>query len=144
MTPRQIDLVQQSFEQVKPIAQAAAELFYARLFQLDPALKPMFRGDIKKQGQMLMSMLGSAVAGLRQLDKLAPVVRTLGARHAGYGVQPEHYDTVGDALLWTLQIGLKDEFTPAVRDAWASAYALLAEVMQEGQREAMAAPILAD
>jgi hemoglobin-like flavoprotein len=139
MTPHQIDLVQRTFAQVKPIAPAAAELFYARLFTLDPSLRPMFRSDMSKQGQMLMSMIGAAVNGLSNLEKLAPVVRQLGARHAGYGVQAEHYDTVGDALLWTLEQGLGDAFTPEVSDAWAAAYGLLAEVMQLGAMEAQAA-----
>lgn len=132
MTPRQIDLVQDSFAQVKPIAEAAADLFYARLFLLDPGLRGMFKGDMKKQGQMLMSMIGAAVNGLRNLEALAPVVRHLGARHVSYGVKAEHYETVGSALLWTLDKGLKEEFTPEVRDAWASAYQLLADVMQLG------------
>jgi hemoglobin-like flavoprotein len=106
MTPQQIDLVQQTFAQVKPIAATAAALFYDRLFAMDPSLRGMFRGgDMAKQGQMLMSMIGAAVAGLRDLDKLAPVVRQLGARHVGYGVKDEHYATVGGALLWTLDSG---------------------------------------
>jgi hemoglobin-like flavoprotein len=144
MTPKQIDLVQDSFALVKPIADAAAELFYARLFLLDPSLKPLFKGDMKAQGKMLMSVLGTAVGGLRNLEVLSPIVRTLGARHVGYGVKPHHYETVGDALLWTLEKGLREQFTPAVRDAWASAYALLAEVMQlgalESQRPRVSAP----
>lgn len=135
MTPRQIDLVQDSFAQVKPIAEAAADLFYARLFLLDPGLRGMFKGDMKKQGQMLMSMIGAAVSGLRNLEALSPVVRQLGARHVGYGVKAEHYETVGAALLWTLDKGLKEQFTSEVRDAWASAYQLLADVMQLGALE---------
>jgi hemoglobin-like flavoprotein len=135
MTPAQIDLVQQTFAQIKPIAPAAAELFYTRLFTLDPSLRTLFKGDIKKQGQMLMSMIGAAVAGLRNLETLSPVVRQLGARHVGYGVKPAHYDTVGTALLWTLQIGLKEEFTAEAREAWATAYGLLADVMQLGAME---------
>ena len=87
MTPQQIDLVQKSFAQVQPIADAAADLFYGRLFELDPSLRPMFRGDMKQQGRMLMSVLGIAVNGLRNLETLAPVVRKLGARHTGYGVK---------------------------------------------------------
>lgn len=132
MSPHQIDLVQQSFAEIKPIAPAAAELFYSRLFMLDPGLRPMFKGDMAAQGKMLMSVLGTAVAGLRNLEALAPVVRQLGARHVGYGVKTEHYATVGAALLWTLQIGLKEKFTPEVREAWATAYELLSEVMQLG------------
>jgi hemoglobin-like flavoprotein len=135
MSPQQIDLVQKSFADVKPIAATAAELFYSRLFTLDPGLRPMFKGDIARQGQMLMSMIGAAVAGLKNLETLAPVVRQLGARHAGYGVRTEHYATVGSALLWTLEQGLGAKFTPAVREAWAAAYDLLSEVMQLGALE---------
>ena len=138
MTPRQIDLVQATFADVKPIASAAAELFYTRLFTLDPSLRGLFKGDMARQGQMLMSVLATSVAGLRNLDGLVPVVRLLGKRHAGYGVQDQHYETVGAALLWTLQIGLKEKFTPEVKDAWTAAYALLAGVMQDAQREALA------
>lgn len=135
MTPQQIGLVQQSFTFVKPIAAQAAELFYGRLFTLDPALRPLFKGDITRQGQMLMSMIGAAVAGLRDLETLAPVVRQLGARHAGYGVRTEHYATVGEALIWTLDQGLGEKFTPEVREAWAATYELLSEVMQLGAME---------
>lgn len=135
MSPQQIDLVQRSFNEVKPIAAAAADLFYNRLFMLDPSLRHLFKGEMTKQGQMLMSMIGAAVAGLRNLEKLAPVVRQLGARHAGYGVRTEHYVTVGTALLWTLEEGLGEKFTPQVREAWAAAYDLLSEVMQLGAME---------
>jgi len=135
MSPQQIELVQQSFALVKPIAAQAAELFYGRLFTLDPALRPLFKGDITRQGQMLMSMIGAAVAGLRDLETLAPVVRQLGARHVGYGVRTEHYATVGEALIWTLDQGLGEKFTPEVREAWAATYALLSGVMQQGAME---------
>ncbi len=135
MTPQQIDLVQQTFADVKPIAATAAELFYNRLFTLDPALRPMFKGNMGQQGQMLMSMIGSAVGGLRNLEKLAPVVRQLGARHVRYGVRTEHYATVGSALLWTLEQGLGPKFSPEVREAWTAAYSLLSDVMQLGALE---------
>ena len=142
MTPTQIDLVQRSFAQVKPIAATAAELFYNRLFSLltQPAISHALRrlftgGDMAKQGQMLMSMIGAAVAGLRDLETLSPVVRGLGARHVGYGVQPSHYLVVGAALIWTLEQGLGDAFTPDVREAWTEAYALLSQVMQLGALE---------
>jgi len=136
MESRQIDLLQQSFADVKPIAATAAELFYNRLFALDPSLRPLFKGDLVRQGQMLMSMIGAAVAGLRNLDTLAPVVRQLGARHVAYGVRAEHYATVGAALLWTLEQGLGAKFTLDVKLAWAEAYALLSSVMQAGVGEA--------
>ena len=136
MNSEQINLVQASFAEVRPIATVAAELFYTRLFVLDPSLRPMFRGDLAHQGRMLMAMLNSAVNGLTQLDTVVPVVRQLGARHAKYGVRDEHYATVGSALLWTLEQGLGDKFTPAVRDAWAAAYDMLAGVMQIGAIEA--------
>jgi hemoglobin-like flavoprotein len=136
MTPHQIELVQKTFADIKPIAATASDLFYNRLFLIDPKLRPLFKGDMSQQGQMLMSMLGVAVNGLDKLETLAPAVRQLGARHVGYGVQDEHYATVGAALLWTLGQGLGDAFTPTVREAWVSAYGLLANVMQEGGRDA--------
>jgi hemoglobin-like flavoprotein len=136
MTPRQIELVQKSFADVKPIAATAADLFYGRLFTLDPGLRTLFKGDMQKQGQMLMSMISAAVSGLSDLDTLAPIVRKLGARHVGYGVREEHYAIVGAALLWTLEQGLGPKFTPEVRDAWTQTYGLLADVMQLGALEA--------
>ncbi|MES2948278.1 MAG: globin family protein [Pseudomonadota bacterium] len=136
MNSEEINLVQSSFAEVRPIAVVAAELFYQRLFTLDPSLRPMFKGDMAHQGRMLMSMLHASVNGLTNLDALVPVVRQLGARHVNYGVRAEHYATVGSALLWTLEQGLGDKFTPAVRQAWATAYELLSDVMQFGATEA--------
>ena len=131
MTPEQIALVRASFAQVLPIADAAAALFYDRLFALDPSLRPLFRGDLAAQGRALMGLLRVAVHGLDRLDQLVPAVQALGRRHAGYGVKDEHYATVASALLWTLEQGLGAAFTPATRAAWAAAYTLLATVMQE-------------
>src|SRR3954470_14862017 len=103
MNPAEITLVQDSFRKVAPIADQASALFYARLFELDPSLRPMFGGNMVEQGRKLMIMLASAVAALEQPERLLPVVRQLGARHGGYGVREEHYATVGGALLWTLE-----------------------------------------
>jgi nitric oxide dioxygenase len=136
MTPAEIHLVKDSFRRIVPIADQAAALFYARLFELDPALRHLFRGDMREQGRKLMTMIATAVQSLEHLDTLVPAVRQLGARHAGYGVTPDHYAVVGAALLWTLEKGLGPAFTPAVRDAWTSTYSLLANAMLEAQREA--------
>jgi nitric oxide dioxygenase len=138
LTPSQIDLVQSSFGKVAPIADRAAELFYSRLFELDPELRPMFRGDMKQQGKMLMDTLRVVVANLRNLDKIMTGVRSLGARHAVYGVRDEHYDTVGEALLWTLEQGIGTGFTPQVRQAWATAYGVLADTMKDAAAEQVA------
>ena len=138
MNPKQIALVQTSFAQVVPIADVAASLFYQRLFQLDPSLRPMFRGDMTEQGKKLMTMIGSVVGNLRSLERIVPGVRALGARHADYGVRDEHYDTVGAALLWTLEQGLGEAFTDDVRDGWVAAYTLLADTMKEAAAEAAA------
>jgi hemoglobin-like flavoprotein len=134
MNTEQIRLVQATFEQVRPIAATAADLFYRRLFELDPTLQTLFMGDMKKQGAMLMSAIGMAVKGLAHPDSIIPTVQALGQRHAGYGVRDEHYETVGTALLWTLEQGLGPAFTPEVRSAWAAAYRLLATTMQEAAR----------
>ncbi len=124
-------LVQDSFAKVAPIADAAAVMFYDRLFELDPSVKPLFKGDMAVQGRMLMHAIGMAVAGLDDLPAMTPVVQELGVRHTRYGVQLEHYDTVGEALLWTLGQGLGEEFTPEVQMAWTEVYTLLAQVMQD-------------
>ena len=135
MTPKQIEIVQSQFAKVAPIADVAAGLFYTRLFDLDPSLRKLFKGDIKKQGGMLMSMIGNAVRGLTNPNALIPVLMSLGRRHAGYGVADVHYGTVAQALLWTLEQGLGDEFDAESRDAWVAAYTLMANVMQQGSRE---------
>lgn len=138
MTPRQKLLVQTTFAQVAPIAETAAMLFYNRLFELDPALRPLFTSDITEQGRKLMQTLAVAVAGLDDLDALVPAVRALGKRHVGYGVRDSHYETVAVALLWTLEAGLGDAFTPEVRDAWATVYWILADTMKDGASEPLA------
>jgi hemoglobin-like flavoprotein len=131
MTPEQKRLVQQSFAKVLPIKDQAASLFYDRLFALDPSLRPLFKGDIKRQGALLMAMINTAVNGLDRLDDIVPAVQQLGRRHADYGVRREHYGTVAQALLWTLEQGLGEAWTPPLKDAWTACYGLLAEVMQK-------------
>jgi len=131
MNAQQITLVQQSFAHVLPIAETAAALFYDRLFILDPDVKALFKGDIKQQGDKLMAALSFVVKGLQQPESILPTVQDLGKRHKGYGVRVEHYDTVGAALLWTLEQGLGETFTPEVKASWEEAYTLLATVMQE-------------
>lgn len=136
MNTQQVQLVQSSFAQVKPIAATAAELFYGRLFEIAPEMRALFKGDMQRQGAMLMSVIGTAVNGLSRPDSIIPVVRALGARHVAYGVKDDHYDIVGSALLWTLKQGLGEAFTDDVMDAWVAAYTLLANVMQQGARDA--------
>jgi hemoglobin-like flavoprotein len=139
MTPRQIELVQASFQTVQPIADQAAHRFYSRLFQIDPALRRMFHGDMGEQGRKLMQVLGAGVGALRQADRILPVLEDLGRRHAGYGINDEHYATVGAALLWTLEQELGEAFTSEVKNAWAAMYDLVASAMKSGARAAHAA-----
>ena len=122
-------LVQETFKMVEPIAETAADLFYTHLFELDPSLRTLFKGDMVEQGKKLMTTLKVAVEGLDDLDRLAPVVRVLGLRHLESGVKEAHYATVGAALLWTLEQGLGDAFTPDVKNAWANVYGVLSETM---------------
>ena len=129
MTPDQIDLVQSSFAKVVPIADVAAQLFYGRLFEIAPEVKPLFRNDMREQGRKLMSTLGVVVAGLRDLDAIAPAAKALAVKHVGYGVEATHYKPVGEALIWTLQKGLGEDFSTEVRTAWLSAYGVLSSVM---------------
>ena len=136
MTPEQIALVQDSFKSVAPIADTAADLFYGRLFEVAPQLRPMFPQDMSEQKKKLMQMIGVAVNSLHQIETIVEPVQDLGHRHVGYGVKDEHYEIVGGALLWTLGQGLGDAFTPEVEEAWAEAYGLLATVMKEAAAEA--------
>ena len=114
-----------------PNSEMAANLFYGRLFEIDPSTKVLFKGDMKEQGKKLMNMITAAVNGLNDLDGLVPVVQDLGRRHGGYGVQDKHYGSVASALLWTLEQVLGDAFTTEVKMAWTEAYMLLAAVMKD-------------
>ena len=131
MTPEQVSLVQSSWQQVVPIKDQAAELFYQKLFELDPKLKTLFKNDMTEQRRKLMNMLDTAVRGLKNPDAIVPAVRDLGKRHVGYGVKDKDYDTVATALLWTLEKGLGAGFTAETRNAWIAAYSLLTSVMKQ-------------
>ena len=135
MNPNSIPLVRASWKKIVPIAEQAAALFYDELFTLDPALKPLFKSDLKAQGRKLTSMLNTAVVNLGRLETILPAVQDLGRRHVGYGVKSAHYETVGTALISTLEKGLGPDFTPAVREAWVEAYTALAGVMQTAAAE---------
>ncbi|MBV9731470.1 MAG: hemin receptor [Verrucomicrobia bacterium] len=131
MTEDDKQLVRDSWEKVIPISDTAAALFYTRLFELDPSLRPLFTSDMTEQGKKLMGMITVAVNGLDRLDDIIPAVRALGKRHSGYGVTDDHYDTVATALLWTLERGLGDAFTEDTRNAWIKTYTLLSTTMKE-------------
>lgn len=138
MTPEKVTLIKYSWEKVLPISETAAELFYGKLFELDAELKPLFKGNMKEQGAKLMKMLNTVVNSLDKLDSIVPAVQDLGVRHIAYGVKDEHYDTVATALLWTLAQGLGDDFTDEIKDAWATAYVILADTMKEAAKQAAA------
>ena len=138
MTPIQVELVQSTWDKVVPIQDTAANLFYSKLFELDPTLRPLFKDDMTEQRRKLMTMIGVAVKGLTRLDALLPAVRDLGSRHRSYGVSRENYATVGKALLWTLEEGLGPSFTPDVKEAWTAVYSVLATTMQQGAAVAAA------
>jgi nitric oxide dioxygenase len=129
MTPQQIALVQASFAEVVPVAATAADLFYQRLFERAPDLRPMFAADLSAQKKKLMDTLAYAVDSLSSPDRLGPALAALGERHADYGAKVEHFTAVGEALLWALQQALDEEFTQAVADAWETVYSNLAEAM---------------
>ncbi len=131
MTPESIALVKSSWQQVLPIQKAAAELFYGRLFELDPALRPLFKGDMSEQGRKLMAMINTVVMSLDRLGSMLGAIEDLGRRHVAYGVTEAHYDTVGSALLWTLGKGLGEQFTAPVEAAWTEAYTTLASTMKQ-------------
>lgn len=133
MSPDQIARVRASWTLLAPIAETAASRFYERLFELDPSLAPLFAAaDPATQRRKLVQTLAMVVAGIEDFDRLLPAVEALGRRHDAYGVRPEHYATVGEALLWTLRRALGDAFDDATRAAWADAFAALAGAMTGG------------
>lgn len=135
MHPQQITLIEQAWSQLAPQAEAAGMLFYDRLFALDPSLRRLFRGERREQARKLMQMMAAAVGLLRRPEQLAAALDQLGRRHAGYGVQLAHYETVGQALIETLALGLGEAFTPAQREAWVALYAQLAGRMVAAQAQ---------
>jgi len=139
ITQKHIQLVSESFQKVIPISEQAAELFYSRLFAIAPETEALFeKTRMKEQGNKLMSTIGAAVAGLRNIDDLVPVIKNLGKRHVKYHVSDEMYQPVGEALLWTLEQGLGDAFTEDVKEAWATVYTVIAETAIAGAHEALA------
>jgi hemoglobin-like flavoprotein len=135
MTPEKVKLVQDSFEKVVPIASTAADIFYDRLFEVAPEVRPMFAADMTKQKEQLMATLATAVKSLDNTDAIVPVLQKLGRDHVGYGVKDEHYDTVGGALLFTLEKGLGEDWNDELKDAWGETYGLVASVMKEAAAE---------
>jgi nitric oxide dioxygenase len=131
MTPDQVTLVQQTFAHVVPVADKAAETFYGRLFDVAPAVKPLFRGDMTEQRHKLMATLAVVVRGLSDLPSILPAASALAKRHVDYGAKPEHYPVVGEALLWTLARALGPRWTPEVALAWTAAYTTLSDFMIE-------------
>ncbi|HEY4920288.1 MAG TPA: globin family protein [Xanthobacteraceae bacterium] len=129
MTPTQVKLVQDSFAKVAPISEQAAALFYGRLFEIAPEVRPLFKGDMTEQGRKLMGTLAVVVNGLGDLNAILPAASALAKRHVSYGVTPDHYAPVGAALLWTLERGLGPQWTPELAAAWAAAYATLSGFM---------------
>ena len=129
MTEEQVRAVQASFAKVAPIADAAAGLFYGRLFEIAPEVKPLFKGDMTEQGRKLMKTLTVVVNGLGNLEAILPAASVLAKRHVAYGVTPSHYTPVGEALLWTLESGLGEDWTPELESAWTTAYTTLANFM---------------
>jgi hemoglobin-like flavoprotein len=129
MTPDQVQLVQQSFAKVAPISETAAVLFYDRLFEVAPKVKAMFPTDMTEQRRKLMATLAVVVGGLGNLESVLPAASALAKRHVSYGAKAEHYPVVGSALLWTLEKGLGDGWTPDVAEAWTAAYGTLSGFM---------------
>lgn len=135
-----IENVQSSFAKVAPIADAAAGIFYGRLFDIAPDVKPLFANtNLSKQGQKLMATLSVVVNGLKDLPSIVPAAQALAVRHNNYGVVDTHYAVVGDALIYTLDEGLGDAFTDEIKASWIKAYTLLSEVMMEAANQAKAA-----
>lgn len=140
LTEDQVTMVQESFEKVVPIADTAASIFYDRLFTIAPEVKPMFgNADMSEQGKKLMTTIGIAVKGLTNLEKIVPTVQNLGVKHLDYGVKKEHFAIVGEALIFTLEKGLGDDWNDELKEAWATTYQILADTMIDAMEKAVAA-----
>ena len=138
MSPEQKNLVKSTWAMVVPIADTAAGLFYDRLFIIDESTSPLFaKTNMAEQRKKLMQALAFVIGGLDKTEELVPTIQSLGRSHVRYGVTDKHYDSVGAALLWTLEQGLKDAWTPAVKDAWVAAYTLVAGVMKDAAKAEM-------
>lgn len=131
MTEEQFDLLRKSLEKTFPLSGQIASLFYGRLFERVPDVRPLFTTEMPEQGRKFMATLASVINGLEHVPSMSPAVRNLGRRHLGYGVAADHYPPVGEALIWALAEGLGEEFTPDMRAAWEEAYRLLTEIMLE-------------
>lgn len=129
MTPQQIATVRRSFAQIVPIKEFAAALFYERLFEIDPSTRALFSSDLKAQGSKLIMAIAMVVHALDRIEPMLGTLKELARRNVDYGVQERHYESVGAALLWTLEQGLGDGFTPDVSEAWTAAYDLLSRTM---------------
>lgn len=130
MNAEQVKLLRETFKSIEPMGQETGEMLYTKLFEIDPSLKPLFKGDLKTQAKMIMTAIGLAVAGLDQPDNLGQQVKALGTRHVNYGVQPRDVNTFGAALIWALEQTLGPAFTPEVKEAWVAAYGVLSVAMR--------------
>ena len=131
MRPETEHLVRESWSQFEPIAERSARFFYEKLFELDPEAQRLFaQTDMEAQGRKVMQMFAEIVRTLDQPDTLVSEVADLGRRHVHYGVRDSQYDSVGTALLWTLEHGLGPAFTDDVRNAWTEAYLLISTVLR--------------
>jgi hemoglobin-like flavoprotein len=136
LTSVQISLVKRSWSKLLPIADVAAALFYDRLFEINPELRPMFKTqDLTSQRKKLAKAITTVIMSLENIETLMPMIRLLGQRHVAYGVEDAHYDQVGEALLWALEAGLGNDWNDAIRQSWINAYQLLSSVMINAARE---------
>lgn len=136
ITTEQKELVQISFEKIVPVSEAVARLFYRRLFELDPSIQPLFSKDIHEPGRKFMVMLRSMVKSLERLNEFTPGIEAMGQRHIGYGTEIADYETLKEALKWSLAKGLGSDFTPEVKNAWIEVYDALAEMMKRAATKA--------
>lgn len=129
MNSEQVQLIRKSLLQIHPIADQIAKSFYAHLFEIRPPLRKLFTGDMNRQGTMLMTSLELAVSSLDNPESILPAVQALGERHVSYGVKAEYYPLARESYLWALEKHLGDEFTPAMKEAWAAAFEALIQIM---------------
>jgi nitric oxide dioxygenase len=138
MTPKQIEMIENSWDYIILNVEEAGELFYKKLFEIRPELRPLFKGDLKSQSRKLTAMITFLVHKLNNISEVKVDIVALGQRHVKYEVKPEYYQTVAVALLWTLEQGLGSQWTDEMKEAWTELYTTLSGMMIEASRTPVA------
>lgn len=133
MTDRQVQLVKQSWQLIKPVSRQAGLIFYEKLFTAAPGIRHLFKHDMSSQADKLTVMLDYTVQHLDKPEDMIAAIQQPGARHNQYGALPEHYDLVGNCIISTLKSALTDKWNEELQKAWVAAFTILKNAMVAAQ-----------